>query len=368
VKVAFDYQIFMNQSFGGISRYITRLAQGLNLLGDDARIVAPLHRNRYLTGESGGIVSGREFKNYPPKSSRMISIANRVLSKREMMRFQPDIIHETYYSKRPVAVQGAARIITVHDMIHEKFSSCFSRRDSTSANKRTSVSRADHILAVSQSTKNDLCELLNVPSDKVSVVHLGFNVFPMPCSNVTTAHDKRPFLLYVGNRGGYKNFEGLLKAVASNFSLYTDFDIVAFGGGLFNDREAELISSLGFRSGAVQQIGGDDEVLGALYRTASAFIFPSLYEGFGLPPLEAMAHDCPVVTSNTSSMPEVVGNAGEYFDPADIDAQADAIGRVVFDQDRRAELIAEGRDRLNHFSWERCAFETRNVYQQVCEG
>lgn len=140
---------------------------------------------------------------------------------------------------------------------------------------------------------------------------------------------------------------------------------MAFGGGAFNADELALISTLGFAPQAVRQVGGGDEVLGSLYADAAAFVYPSVYEGFGLPPLEAMAHNCPVVTSNSSSMPEVVGYAGEYFDPLDVEAQSDAICKVVFDAQRRSQLIELGGQRLPMFSWDRCALETQAVYQQV---
>jgi len=153
--------------------------------------------------------------------------------------------------------------------------------------------------------------------------------------------------------------------VAARPALRNAFDVIAFGGDTFNAAEQALIAKLGFAPQSVRQVGGDDAVLGSLYAQARAFIYPSMYEGFGLPPLEAMAHDCPVVTSNSSSMPEVVGNAGEYFDPMDIEAQAEAICSVVFDEQRRSELIELGRQRLHLFSWERCALETQAVYQKV---
>jgi len=250
-------------------------------------------------------------------------------------------------------------------MIQERFPAEFQAGNPISRLKRIAVSRADHIICISYSTKNDLCELFNVPEDRVSVVHLGFDKFEREGDECYSGRICRPYLLYVGDRSGYKNFLSLLKAVASQAVLQNCFDVVAFGGGALSSVEKSLIRDLGFRADAVRQIGGDDSVLGALYSGATAFVYPSLYEGFGLPPLEAMAHDCPVVTSNASSMPEVVGPAGEYFNPADIDALAEAINTVVFDSIRRDELILAGRERLGLFSWSRCAEETRDIYRAV---
>lgn len=366
MNIVFDHQIFTQQSYGGISRYHVRLAQGLIALGDQVNIVAPIHRNRYLQDLSKSSVQGIEFEKFPPKTGRLAMLANHYLSQHKLRNTIPDILHETYYSAKPVTTAASACIITVHDMIHEKYPANFLLRDPAIKYKRLTVDRADHIICISNSTKSDLCALFKVHEDRISVVHHGFEKFgTYPNPVISQSKETRPFLLYVGSRGGYKNFEGMLKAVSSSFSLKRTFDIVAFGGGAFNAAEQSIIAQFGFSPYAVRQVSGGDDVLGRLYAQARAFVYPSLYEGFGLPPLEAMAHDCPVVTSNTSSMPEVVGDAGAYFDPIDIESQAHAIESVVFDEQRRNQLIKAGRLRLPLFSWDRCASETQDVYKKV---
>lgn len=371
MKIAFDHQTFTQQSYGGISRYFVRLAQGLLALGHQADVIAPIHRNRYLKDLPTERVHGVELARFPPKTVRIFGVVNDQLSKLKMRGMVPDVIHETYYNGQLLCPAAKGRVMTVYDMIHEKYAAGFSDRDPTTKYKRLAVGRADHVICISHSTKNDLCALFDVPEHKVSVVHLGFEKFGQPASAVaasTAKQTQRPFLLYVGSRGGYKNFARMLKAMASRSALQGAFDVVAFGGGAFNADELALMSTLGFAPQAVRHVGGGDEVLGSLYAAAAAFVYPSVYEGFGLPPLEAMAHNCPVVSSNSSSMPEVVGNAGAYFDPLDIDAQADAICSVVFDAQRRSQLIAQGQQRLPMFSWERCALETQAVYQQVLQN
>lgn len=370
MKIVFDHQIFTQQSYGGISRYFVRLAQGLLALGHQVDVVAPIHRNRYLKDLPAQRVYGLEFKRFPPKTGRLFGLINDQCSKLEFRNIRADLLHETYFRAKPITTEVKGYVITVHDMIHEKYASGFSSKDSTSKSKRAAVDRADHIICISQSTKFDLCELFNVPEDKVSVVYHGYENFNKVSFATLNArrHVNRPYLLYVGARGSYKNFDRTLRAVASRAALKSSFDVVAFGGGAFNAAELALITALGFTSGQVRQIGGDDAVLGCLYAQAYAFVYSSVYEGFGMPPLEAMAHDCPVVTSNSSSMPEVVGNAGAYFDPLDIEAQAVAICSVVFDEQRRSELIALGQQRLSLFSWERCALETQTVYQKVLQA
>jgi glycosyltransferase involved in cell wall biosynthesis len=364
MKIAFDHQIFMLQPYGGISRYFVRLADELISLNEDVRVVAPFYYNHYLGSLPKENVMGRGFKKLPGKVIRLTAPLNRYFERREISRFAPTILHETYYTQNPVKSGNAARILTVYDMIHERFADTFPRYNRISLYKLAAIRRADHIISISHSTKRDLCEMYNVAPEKVSVVHLGFEKFPDLVGRTQGITINKPFLLYVGNRGGYKNFEGMLRAVASRRELLDTFDIVAFGSRRFTASEMLLIQTLGLREGSVHHFNGDDSVLGQLYRDATAFVYPSLYEGFGLPPLEAMAHGCPVVTSNTSSLPEVVGGAGEFFSPNDIDEQAQAIFNVVFNPNRRDRLIRLGQERLEIFSWQRCANETCDVYRE----
>ena len=121
----------------------------------------------------------------------------------------------------------------------------------------------------------------------------------------------------------------------------------------------------GLSASQVQQIGGDDSVLADLYRTAHLFVYPSLYEGFGIPPLEAMSFDCPVVCSNSSSIPEVVGDAAVFFDPDSGESMGQALMKVASDVSLRQALVARGRERIKMFSWQRCAKQTIDVYRSV---
>lgn len=365
MRIAYDHQIFTLQTYGGISRYFTQLAQELSSLGEKINILAPIYRNSYLRHLSGDMVRGVAWMEFPPNSTRMIAMINRGISRVQSEILKSDILHETYYSEYALRGPFKCRILTVYDMIHEKFATDGAARDNTSRLKRLAVARADHIICISNSTKNDLCNIFGVHPKKVAVVHLGFDRFVEKSLDKRDENSSKPYILYVGARGGYKNFERFLRAISSKVTLKNTFDIIAFGGGAFTSSEHELINTLEFNQISVRQINGKDQDLGRLYTAASAFVYPSLYEGFGLPPLEAMAHGCPVVVSNTSSMPEVVGLAGEFFDPLDVDAQAQAICNVVFDSERRDNLIIQGKKRLEQFSWRRCALETRQIYSTL---
>ena len=211
-----------------------------------------------------------------------------------------------------------------------------------------------------------MIKFFDIPPEKITVIHLACDL------NMKLEIDKskktiysKPFLLFVGGREGYKNFNRFLEAVSISNKLIKQFDIVAFGGGIFSAKENALIRSLGFKKDQVKQVGGDDSVLASLYQSASAFVYPSLYEGFGIPPLEAMVNECPVISSNSSSIPEVVGEAGEYFNPEDVENLSLAIENVVFNQNRIIALKLEGLKRINNFSWQKCAKETLKVYESI---
>jgi glycosyltransferase involved in cell wall biosynthesis len=365
MRIAFDYQTFVLQSYGGISRYFTRLAQGLLDFEQQVKIFAPFHRNNYLSALPQGIVNGSFIKQFPPKTTRFFLAYNHLGSSYKISKWNPDVVHETYYSRVGAAPNHFKTVITVHDMIHELFPNDFPAHDNTSYVKRRAVERADHIICVSENTKQDLTRLFGVPNSKISVVHHGFDQFVEDENPSPRAYGAKPFLLYVGQREGYKNFLGLLKAVASSAKLLSEFDIVAFGGGKYSMAEMTLIASLGFAENQVRQVSGDDGLLGYYYRLARAFIYPSLYEGFGIPPLEAMAHKCPVISSNKSSIPEVIGIAAEYFDPSEIEDMRYAIENVVYSESRTGELRTLGAVRLKHFSWKKCTQETFNVYQSM---
>jgi glycosyltransferase involved in cell wall biosynthesis len=251
-------------------------------------------------------------------------------------------------------------------MIQEKYPESFSRTTSMGGFKAIAIARADHVICISENTRRDLVELLKIPERKTSVVYLGYDL----ATHQVAESPLRPksFILYVGKRGGYKNFMGLLRAYAASLTLKGNFSLVCFGGGLFSLEERKQISALGLRPDRVVQLSGRDDVLAGLYSAAVALIYPSKYEGFGIPPLEAMSFGCPVVCSNTSSLPEVVGEAAELFDPEDEMGLRTAIERVVSSPQRAQALVQSGYERIKRFSWSKCARDTLHVYDKVLNG
>jgi glycosyltransferase involved in cell wall biosynthesis len=364
MKIAFDYQIFSQQSYGGISRYYNSLALNLSKLNHDITIFTGIHRNKYISSLPKGLVKGFELSKFPPKSAKLFLLANHYLTNYQIQQWNPDLIHETYYSIfKPT--NNLPRIVTAYDMVHELFPKQFKKNELVTQKKISTFNRADHIISISHNTKKDLVEFFDIPPEKITVVHLACDVFDKANSNLIDSNFKKPFLLYVGSRGGYKNFNRFLEATSKSKKLTDEFDIIAFGGGALSINEKKFIHSLGFKKDQIRQIGGDDAVLASLYQEAVAFVYPSLYEGFGMSPLEAMAYGCPVISSNASSLPEVVGDAGEYFNPEEIESIKSSIENVVYSPSRIMDLKLKGLERVDNFSWKKCSQETLKVYMKL---
>jgi glycosyltransferase involved in cell wall biosynthesis len=361
-KILFDQQIFSLQEYGGISRYICNLAINLSKIKEtQVKVIAPMYINKYLENVPSNIVSGKKIKAISG-TKRIINVVNQIMALPEMRSFKPDIFHETFYSPLSFAPKNSHRVITVYDMMHELYPSMFLKRDFTAKWKKIAVKRSEHVICISESTRKDLLEYYDLPENKVSVVHLGFDKLDESEDESCVPAGSNPYILYVGGRATYKNFNRLLQAYARNKFLYDNTRLVCFGGGRFTDSELRVIRELGIKENQIEQVEGDDKILASYYRKAEVFAYPSIYEGFGIPLLEAMSLKCPVVCSNTSSFPEVAGDAGEYFDPANIDSISSAIESVVSSPEKRIELVLRGIERCKLFSWKRCAEETYEIY------
>jgi len=368
MRVVFDQQVFLLQEYGGISRYFCSLASNMiNMPDVDAKIIAPLHFNGHIDQlKTPEIVWGTRAPKIP-KTSRLIFFASEYAARIAIEYYKPDIIHETYFSENIIGPNNARRVLTVYDMTHEIFSDSWPGSEITSKAKREAAERVDHIICISHSTRNDLLRLFDLPENKVSVIHLGYDpVFDEGgIKQSLSVPVDRPYLLFVGKRDGYKNFDGMLRAVSHSNSLRSEFSIVCFGGGAFTDKEIQLVRDLNLDLNTIIQIDGGDDTLASLYRDATAFVYPSLYEGFGIPLLEAMSMNCPVICSNTSSIPEVAGEAAQYFEPDNEESISLAIEDVVFSPEKRSELQHKGKSRCLEFSWERCADETVSLYRSL---
>lgn len=357
MDILYDSQIFMLQRYGGISRYFYELIQNLIPL-EDVFLHVGINGNDYgvssLVGckKKWGYYVGN-MKGKRPFAARLNDLHFKYFTWGENI----DIYHPTYYEDHHLP--RARKVVTVYDMIHELFPEEFTH-DPSAAKKAKILQNAAGIIAISESTKKDLVNLLRIPAEKICVVYLANSL--LEPEQVSSLLDE-PYILYVGNRSGYKNFLGLAKAYASS-QYKNDLRLVCFGGGDFNKVEKDVLAKLGIWERVVYY-SGDDVVLSNLYQFAKLFVYPSLYEGFGLPLLEAMHYGTPVLAGNTSSIPEVAGDAAEYFDPSEPESICEVMDRLLSDADRRQELRVEGREREKMFSWQRCAEETLDFYRTL---
>lgn len=366
MQIAFDHQIFEMQRYGGISRYfyelITRLAT------EPGVAVSPFmgfHINGYgLERHRTRFHHFRGFRQLEiPRGYRLYPKINRFLFDRFLARSQAELYHQTYYAPMGARFRGK-RLVTVYDMIHRRYPESFRPGDPTASRQREAVLRADGIISISHATKADLVSLLGLAPERIQVIHLA-NSLTVPASPQRPLAE--PYLLYVGQRGGYKNFDALLGAYHALRDVHRDFLLVCFGGGDWTPEEQDRLRSLGLE-GRVRLLSGPDDRLADLYAHATAFVYPSRYEGFGIPPLEAMHYRCPVLVGKTSSIPEVVGEAGLYFDPESPEELAAQLQRLLSDGSLREQLAQRGVEQERRFSWDRCARETLDYYRQIAGG
>lgn len=360
MKLAFDEQIFAVQRFGGISRLFAELAEQFNLdasLGVELEPIAAPVINHYLLDDP---VLAKALQVTQARSYHNALLHYFIHGRRKA---DIDVVHSTFYLPRGLAdYPNVPKVMTVHDMIPELLPRTRRRLDFITMKKRY-VMQADHIICVSESTRRDL-ELiygdLDVP---ISVVHHGvddvFRPGALPIENFPSE-----YLIFIGNRGDYKDARTLLKAVVLIAGDFTDLQLVFVGGGPLTANESRYISELGLTA-RVQQVSLGEDQMASAYANARLCVFPSRYEGFGLPALEAMACGTPLILANSSSLPEVGGKAAVYFAPGDEEALAREIATLLRDDEAQQRLSRLGIERAEMFTWRNAAEKTKNVYEQA---
>ncbi|MCJ7552722.1 MAG: glycosyltransferase family 4 protein [Ignavibacteriaceae bacterium] len=365
MKVLYDHQCFSMQEYGGISRYFYHLIKEFKK--DDEMFVDLSLRysnNHYINSDES--TRARNFlgtKNFKGKKI-LLEQVNRQESIKTIKRNDFDIFHPTYYNSYFLKHLGNKPfILSVFDMTHEIFPHIAHRMDKTIEYKKLLVKNAKRIIAISQNTKNDLINLLKADPEKIEVIRLASSINREMALKPSDLKLPERYILYVGSRNYYKNFNNVLMAFKELVKNYDSLFLICGGGGMFNDAEIELFRKNDL-SGKILHRHADDVSLATLYSNAILFAFPSLYEGFGIPVLEAMNCNCPMVLSNSSSLPEVGGDAAIYFDPNDSKDISNQMSKIIYDAILRKDLMAKGEAWRKKFSWQKTAIETKKLYEQ----
>lgn len=382
MKILYDGEIYSIFQRGGVVRYFDNLISRLPitdqpvLLGNDQPLELPKHPNLRQYFYSNRWVPA------PLKFVR--KSLDRSYCRRKLSSIRPEIIHPTYFQnvargrfdKRKVPL-----VLTVYDMIHERFADQIDRRGNHSQKKREAVKRADHIICISETTREDLIERFKIPHQKTSVTLLAADDhFQALAESADDGNSEpialelanqipaRPYFVFVGRRDSYKNFDRLLDGFSTlkqrNHGKTLDFQLAIVGGD-FAPEEIEKIAQRQISDEVVHLGTVSDQALVEIYRRSLGFIFPTLWEGFGLPLLEGIAAGTCVLASDIPIFHEIAAGGFQPFDPYQAESIADAISRIANNVDIRQQIMKCGRQALSHYNWQTTVQQTVEIYKTM---
>jgi len=367
MRLVVDGIIYQAQARGGVSRIYSEILPRMCDLAPQLTVevltsgplkqAIPVHQkiNHTTFPHTEGLFPHRWFY-------RRRMYVRSLLQSKKRPGCRQDIWHSTYFT-RPFRWQGPI-VVTVLDMIYEHYPDLFARGvdQAFREQKRSCIEEADAIICISQSACDDLRQYYSLPPEHTHVIPLAASDLFRQLPRGTVDTRQPPFLLYVGPRHHYKNFRQLLQVYAK-WQMRNEVNLVVVGRA-WTSEEKQLLASLD-RCQRVRLISSvSDERLCQLYNEAAALVYPSLYEGFGLPLLEAMKCGCPVVASRIPSTVEVAADSVLYFDPKDDDELESAL-MYACQLGRDSDLVRRGIKRSQEFSWGRCAEQTLAVYRQL---
>jgi glycosyltransferase involved in cell wall biosynthesis len=366
MKIFFDHKIFSLQVFGGASKYFCEIIKRLPLESWDHSIL--FSDNEYIKS----IPQIKTLQLFPRSYFRgkayMMSFLNSIYTYLRLLNGRFDVFHQTDYATYYFsAIRHKKMVTTFHDMNYTVYYDSYPKKLRKRAHKlirlqKKSVERADKIIAVSQNTKKDLVEFWGINPEKIVVIYHGIET-KKNLEIVPNRYLDDPYVLYVGERSLFKNFDRFIHAFAILHSKHQELKLICTGRPMTHS-EREMLKELGLFD-IVISVPAQESTMVQLYRDAEMFVYPSYSEGFGMPILEAMANNCPVLVSNASCLPEVAGDAGLYFDPFDVSDIADKMGILYANPELRHELLIKCKKQLDKFSWEKSVNEHLKVYQSV---
>lgn len=365
MKVLYDHQAFTGSRFGGVARYFHDLMEGLVAMDVDVNLALNFSNNEYLKDSSVNKPwRYNYFLGFMP-TSMLVSQINRLSSILALKKQNFDVFHPTFFHPYFLDyLDNKPFVLTYHDLIKEKLH--LSHLDNgTLETKQLLLDKASQVIAISENTKVDILSYFDINPDKITVVYHSSMFNSMETYIDKTLKLPSDYLLYVGTRNYYKNFDNLIASLIPIFKKKPSLKLICAGGGNFNELETQKLKEIGLYDRIIQMGFSTDNTLYHLYKNAIAFIYPSLYEGFGIPILEAFACGCPVILSNTSCFPEVAQDAGMYFNPNEAEEMSQVIEQVIMDKALQEKLRANGFKRQSDFSAEKTARKTLDVYKSI---
>lgn len=375
MKILFDTQVFDWQISGGISRYFIEVLQRLQTDPEAEILFRCRHSyNTYIQDTpwllSRPVMRNTDFKGKLSALKIINQKINRVYSNRLLKKRAFDIFHPTYYDPYFLPyLKDKPLVLTVYDLTNEKFNDNRPLTQKVLGWKKQLITRADHIVSISENTKKDIIEHYHIAPEKITTVYLSGGFEPSarqssPVPEMNTVPDR--FILFVGSRSGYKNFKGFISEVAPVL-ISENISLVIAGGGSMNAEESATLKKLEIDDRVIAFSHVSDIFLSQLYSKAMVFAFPSLYEGFGIPVLEAMQCGCPALLSDNSSLPEVGGNAAAYFDPFTDKALQSSLRQLLQNEPERKRMITAGFEQAKKFNWDSTAKGHMAVYKKIME-
>jgi glycosyltransferase involved in cell wall biosynthesis len=366
MRILYDHQVFSLQNTGGASRYYYELMRWLAgasevytefFLGINDTVFPFWQLPRAQTHVVG-------WGNFP-RRGRWRYIANEALGNAwAPFAGRLDVYHPTLYRQMPL-VRARRMVTTHHDCTHERFPSLFSNARQNIRAKRRLYAQADAIICVSESSRRDLLQFYDVDSAKTRVIHHGLRGLPGSATAAAELRVQVPaeYLLFVGSRAPYKNFNNLLRAFRAT-GLHKSILLLAVGGGALTAEERRLAEELEIAARLIVFPQLADTMLAEAYAAATLLVYPSWWEGFGFPPLEAMAAGCPALVSNTSCLPEICRDAPFYFNPQEPGSLETALLQATSDEPARRQARERGARVAAQYSWQKCGKETLALYRE----